>query len=85
MTTYHSDTLAAGSHISSQSLRYLSILETLLLYQFTKKLLTVFSMVTLSHDVKDEPITGLVAPDGTDLDLIQVVFSYVLQNALTRM
>ena len=50
----------------------------LLLYQFSKPVLTVSSVVTLNY-AKDE---RLKAPDGTDLDLSQIVSSYVLQNAL---
>lgn len=50
----------------------------LLMYQFSKPVLTVTSVVTLNY-AKDE---RLIAPDGTDLDLSQIVSSYVLQNAL---
>lgn len=66
----------------------------LLLYQFTKPMLTVSSAVTLTYDVAIpatvngvtqytyEPVNDLTAPDGTPLDLSQITSSYVLQNAL---
>ncbi len=55
----------------------------LLLYQITKPNLTVSSVVTLDYDVEDVPVTDLIAPDGTPLDLTQILSSYVLSKALT--
>lgn len=49
----------------------------LLLYQFSKPMLTVSSVVTLNYGAE-----SLIAPDGTELDLSQLTSSYVLQNAL---
>ena len=64
----------------------------LLLYQFSKKPLTVSSVVTLNYDVTRKnsegkivsslPVKDLTAPDGYALDLNQITSSYVLQNAL---
>lgn len=66
----------------------------LVLYQFTKPMLTVSSAATLTYDVATRytvngqtrytysPVTDLTAPDGTPLDLSQITSSYVLQNAL---
>ena len=51
----------------------------LLMYQISKPVLTVSSVVTLNHTLDER----LKAPDGTDLDLSQIVSSYVLQNALS--
>ena len=63
----------------------------LLLYQIRKSPTTVYSAVNLKYDVIDEedpeaeavPVTGLTAPDGTDLDLNEITSAYVLQNALS--
>ena len=49
----------------------------LLMYQFSSHPLTVSSVVTLAYGTE-----GLVAPDGSPLDLSQITGSYVLQNAL---
>ena len=49
----------------------------LLLYQFSRPMLTVSSVVTLNYGVD-----SLIAPDGNALDLSQLTSSYVLQNAL---
>ena len=71
----------------------------LLLYQLKGEPLTVSSVVTLDYDVGREkrvsgraqpviewtPVSDLTAPDGTELDLMQVTSSYVLQNALNSM
>ena len=58
---------------------FLGICAPLLLYQFTKPMLTVSSVVTLNYETED---AYLAAPDGTELDLSQVFSSYVLQNAV---
>ena len=69
----------------------------LLMYQFSKPKLTVASVVTLNYDVivptvqngaassLAVPVTDLTAPDGTELDLSQILSSYVLNNALAGM
>ena len=64
----------------------------LLLYQVSKKPLTVSSVVTLKYDVVKRnssgrvnsrtPVKDLTAPDGKELDLSQVTSSYVLQTAM---
>ncbi|MBQ6866521.1 MAG: hypothetical protein IJO15_06755 [Clostridia bacterium] len=64
----------------------------LLLYQVSKKPLTVSSVVTLKYDVVKRnsdgqvisrtPVKDLTAPDGNELDLSQVTSSYVLQAAM---
>ena len=64
----------------------------LVMYQTQKHLLTVTSMVTLNYNVEQmnegtqelvtSPVTDLTAPDGTELDLNQIMSSYVLQRAL---
>ena len=63
-----------------------------LLYQFSRKPLTVSSVVTLKYDVVrknsagrivySKPVTDLTSPDGNELDLNQITSSYVLQSAL---
>ena len=67
----------------------------LLMYQFSRKPLTVSSVVTLKYDVVRKSPEGkiiysqlvedLTAPDGEELDLNQVTSSYVLQSALDGM
>ena len=71
----------------------------LLIYQFTKKPLTVFSVVTLNYEVDNDEevlekdpeaparimVKDLTAPDGEELDLNQITSSYVLQNALNSL
>lgn len=57
----------------------------LLLYQFTKPMQTVSSVVTLDYQVGNEAVQNLTAPDGTSLDLTQILSSYVLSNALYGM
>ena len=66
----------------------------LLMYQFSKPMLTVSSVVTLNYEIARKqivngeevitysPVQDLTAPDGTELDLTQITSSYVLQNAL---
>ena len=66
----------------------------LLMYQLSKPMLTVSSVVTLRYNVRTartvngetvysyRPVTDLTAPDGTELDLSMITSSYVLQNAL---
>ncbi len=54
----------------------------MLMYQFSKDTLTVTAAVTLRYDVEDQPVSGLIAPDGSPLDLTKITSSYVLQNAL---
>ncbi|MCR5742924.1 MAG: hypothetical protein K6F92_04235 [Lachnospiraceae bacterium] len=62
----------------------------LFIYQFNVPTYTATSIVTLDYDIEVETATGtemehvsgLVAPDGTDLDLSYITSSYVLQNAL---
>lgn len=54
----------------------------LLLYQISKPNLTVSSVVTLDYLVDNNPVSGITAPDGTSLDLTQILSSYVLSNAL---
>ena len=68
----------------------------LIIYQFTKEPLTVFSVVTLNYEVDNDEevleqdpeapkrikVKDLTAPDGEELDLNQITSSYVLQNAL---
>ncbi len=63
----------------------------LLMYQFSHKMLTVASVVTLDYNVqignstRTRPVTDLTAPDGKELDLGQVTSSYVIRNALKGM
>ena len=67
----------------------------LLMYQFSRKPLTVSSVVTLKYDVVrknpegkiiySKPVEDLTSPDGYELDLNQVTSSYVLQSALDGM
>ena len=71
----------------------------LLIYQFKKDPLTVFSVVTLNYEVDNDEkvlesdpeaparikVKDLTAPDGEELDLNQITSSYVLQNALNRL
>jgi len=68
----------------------------LIVYQFTKEPLTVFSVVTLNYEVDNDEkvlekdpeapkrikVKDLTAPDGEELDLNEITSSYVLQNAL---
>lgn len=60
----------------------LGVCAPLLMYQFTKKPLTVTSVVTLRYDVPSGMKGLLVAPDGSALDLSTVTSSPVLQKAL---
>ncbi len=70
----------------------LGLCAPLVQYQFGKTPLTAASVVTLRYDVvqRDEdgkllsstPVKDLTAPDGGELDLNQIVSSYVLQQAL---
>ena len=64
----------------------------LLMYQLSKPMLTVSSVVTLNYDiisrdannrVTKQKVTDLTAPDGTALDLNQITSAYVLQQALS--
>ena len=54
----------------------------LLIYQFTNPPLSVSSVATLDYNVDGSAVKGLTAPDGTALDLTQILSSYVLQNAM---
>ena len=64
----------------------------LLMYQLSKPMLTVSSVVTLNYDiisrdannrVTKQKVTDLTAPDGSALDLNQITSAYVLQQALS--
>ncbi|MBR3108799.1 MAG: hypothetical protein IKH30_16685 [Clostridia bacterium] len=57
----------------------------LLLYQISKPVQTVSSVVTLDYQVNGQPVTNITAPDGNPLDLTQILSSYVLSNALNGM
>ena len=73
---------------------FVGVCSPLLLYLASKHALTVASVVTLNYDVvkeeenptqplpEAEPVKDLTAPDGTPLDLSQLLSSYVLQNAI---
>ena len=54
----------------------------LVLYQISKPQLYVSSVATLDYKVNGAAVKGLTAPDGSSLDLTQILSSYVLQNAL---
>ena len=76
---------------------FVGICAPLLLYQFSKPMLTVSAVATLNYDVPIldetsaneeyiyEPVEDLTAPDGLPLDLSQILSSYVLQGALSGM
>lgn len=51
----------------------------LVMYQFSKPKQTVSTLVNLNYTTD-----GLIAPNGTELDLTQLTSSYVLQKALSR-
>ena len=54
----------------------------LLLYQINDSGESVSSVVTLDYYVDGKYVEGITAPDGSELDLTQILSSYVLSNAM---